>query len=157
MTTPDLRERVIREITVAPGWNKEDATVLVDDLIAVVASKDRATIERLTRALRVNTHSPHDQAGDPIEGFPVCSVCGAIQTLAALAQPEPLDPRLERAYTLLISSVPALFRAHKQSPNDTAVRLNAMLHDSVIEWLLDYQAVTGRGDQGLARLSETPR
>jgi hypothetical protein len=36
--------------------------------------------EALRAALRVATHSPHDQDGEPIEGFPVCSVCGAIQT-----------------------------------------------------------------------------
>ena len=28
-----LRDQVIREITVAPGWNKEDAERLVDDLL----------------------------------------------------------------------------------------------------------------------------
>jgi hypothetical protein len=37
MTEPrdarQLRAQVIREITVAPGWNKEDATALVDELI----------------------------------------------------------------------------------------------------------------------------
>jgi hypothetical protein len=31
-----LRLRVIREITVAPGWNKADATALVDELILSV-------------------------------------------------------------------------------------------------------------------------
>jgi hypothetical protein len=41
---------------------------------------DGETINRLTTALRVATHSPHDQTGEPNEGFPVCSVCGAIQT-----------------------------------------------------------------------------
>ena len=33
-TRDELRERVIREITVAPGWNKPDATALVDELLA---------------------------------------------------------------------------------------------------------------------------
>ena len=37
MTTPrtaaELRTAVIREITISPGWNKEDATALVDELI----------------------------------------------------------------------------------------------------------------------------
>lgn len=28
-----VREQVIREITVAPGWNKPDATALVDELL----------------------------------------------------------------------------------------------------------------------------
>ena len=52
------------------------------------------TIERLTRALRVASHSPHDQAGEPVEGFPVCSICGAIQTDPSPAgNGEPLDER----------------------------------------------------------------
>lgn len=38
-------------------------------------------IERLTTALRVSDHKPHDQDGEPVEGFPACSICGAIQTL----------------------------------------------------------------------------
>ena len=42
-------------------------------------------INALQQALRVARHSPHDQAGNPVEGFPVCSACGAIQTAA---QPE---------------------------------------------------------------------
>ena len=36
--TAPLREQVISEITVARGWNKEDATALVDALIAEVAA-----------------------------------------------------------------------------------------------------------------------
>ncbi len=43
---------------------------------------DAETINRLTRALRVAHHKPHDQLGKPDNGFPVCSVCGAIQTSA---------------------------------------------------------------------------
>lgn len=46
-------------------------------------------VERLTRALRVAYHSPHDQAGEPSEGFPVCSACGAIQV-----DPEPMEALL---------------------------------------------------------------
>ena len=40
----------------------------------------REIVSRLQQALLVASHEPHDQAGDPVEGFPVCSVCGAIQT-----------------------------------------------------------------------------
>jgi hypothetical protein len=36
--TAPLREQVISEITVAPGWNLTDATALVDALIAEVAT-----------------------------------------------------------------------------------------------------------------------
>ena len=50
---------------------------------------DAEVIENLKVALRVATHSPHDQDGEPIEGFPVCSVCGAIQT--GETPPGPLD------------------------------------------------------------------
>lgn len=39
-------------------------------------------IDRLQQALRVAHHEPHDQGGEPVEGFPTCSVCGAIQTTA---------------------------------------------------------------------------
>jgi hypothetical protein len=46
-------------------------------------------IDRLQQALRVAAHSPHDQAGEPVEGFPVCSVCGAIQTDAERAARAP--------------------------------------------------------------------
>jgi hypothetical protein len=41
---------------------------------------DGEVIKRLTQALRVASHKPHDQDGEPNEGFPTCSVCGAIQT-----------------------------------------------------------------------------
>jgi hypothetical protein len=50
------------------------------DMMLVQRQHDAEVIERLTRALRVSAHSPHDQDGEPIVGFPVCSVCGAIQT-----------------------------------------------------------------------------
>lgn len=61
-------------------------------------------VERLKRALTVASHSPHDQKGEPIEGFPVCSECGAIQT--DLYQPDPATiranpdngPDFERVY-----------------------------------------------------------
>lgn len=61
----------------------------------------------------------------------------------------PIDPRVTLAYTLLISSVPALLRAWRQSPNETARRLNRHLHNEVVAWCLEYQRLTGRGDQGL--------
>jgi hypothetical protein len=57
----------------------------VDFLDEQVAIRDkeierlRASVARLQQALRVASHEPHDQAGAPIEGFPVCSICGAIQ------------------------------------------------------------------------------
>lgn len=41
---------------------------------------DGEVINRLKQALRVATHSPHDQSCEPNEGFPTCSECGAIQT-----------------------------------------------------------------------------
>lgn len=41
---------------------------------------DGERINRLEAALRVAHHTPHDQLGKPNEGFPRCSVCGAIQT-----------------------------------------------------------------------------
>lgn len=53
------------------GWQDGNATAL---------DACNPIIERLQTALRVAAHSPHDQAGEPVEGFPVCSVCGAIQT-----------------------------------------------------------------------------
>ena len=37
-------------------------------------------IDRLRQALRVASHANHNQDGQPVEGFPVCSECGAIQT-----------------------------------------------------------------------------
>lgn len=64
--------------------------------------------------------------------------------------------RLERAYTLLISSIPALWRAHRDSPNAVAKSMNAMLHDAVVDWLLAYQVATGRDDQGLTRIAPEP-
>jgi len=63
------------------------------------------------------------------------------------------EERLERAYTLLISATPALYRAYLSSSHESAAYLNRMLHDAVVDWLLDYQAATGRGDQGLTRIA----
>lgn len=54
--------------------------------LALVPIGDIQRLDRLAAAVRVSDHEPHDQAGEPVEGFPVCSVCGAIQT-AALASP----------------------------------------------------------------------
>lgn len=65
-----------------------------------------------------------------------------------------LVPAAERAYTLLISATPALLRAWRDAPNDTARRLNALLHDEAVQWCRAYQAATGRGDQGLRRTDE---
>jgi hypothetical protein len=54
-------------------------------LALIQIEHDGEVKNRLTQALRVATHTPHDQDGtpDPDSGFPVCSVCGAIQTEAA--------------------------------------------------------------------------
>jgi hypothetical protein len=64
---------------------------------------------------------------------------------------------LDRAYTLLISATPALFRAWRQSPNENAKRLNGMLHDAVVDWCREYQQATDRGDQGLRHADEYER
>lgn len=40
----------------------------------------RDVLARTQQALRVAAHRPHDPSGEPIEGFPVCVVCGAILT-----------------------------------------------------------------------------
>ena len=78
-----------------------------------------------------------------------------IRAALATAQPAEIDvERLARAYTLLISSVPALLRSHRDSPSDTARRLNASLHDAVVDWCVEFQKATGRGDQGLVHLRE---
>lgn len=52
------------------------------------------TVDRLQRALRVAAHNPHDQdRTDPDSGYPVCSVCGAIQTdLEFDADGDPIRP-----------------------------------------------------------------
>ncbi len=82
-----------RYIKVTPGMNEyaiwPDAAFIVAAVEYVRAALQGdadapdprdAVIERLTQVLRVANHKPHDQDGEPIEGFPVCSVCGAIQT-----------------------------------------------------------------------------
>lgn len=57
-----------------------DETAGAFRLALIQIEHDGEVIKRLTKALAVATHSPHDQDGEPNEGFPVCSVCGAIQT-----------------------------------------------------------------------------
>lgn len=51
-------------------------------LALVQIEHDGEVINRLTRALRVATHKPHDKSGpsDPDSGFPTCSECSAILT-----------------------------------------------------------------------------
>ena len=62
---------------------------LLAALAADTARPDPRTIERLTRALGVANHSPHDRDGEPNpeSGFPTCSGCGAILTAADTARP----------------------------------------------------------------------
>jgi hypothetical protein len=50
----------------------------------------------------------------------------------------------EGAYVLLVSSIPALYRAWNQSPNEVAERLNALLYAEVTDWVTAYQETTGR-------------
>lgn len=73
----------------AEGEEPQDYAALRSafDLACGQIEADAHAIERLKRALRVAAHKPHDQAGepDPESGFPVCSVCGAIQTQAPAA------------------------------------------------------------------------
>ena len=71
----------------------------------------------------------------------LCPVTVALA--AALAQPAPaLD--VERGYTVIVSSLPALYRSWRDSPNETAALLNRMLIDAAIEWLQSYERATGR-------------
>jgi hypothetical protein len=62
------------------------------DLALVQIEHDGEVINRLTQALRVANHKPHDRDGepDPESGFPTCSECGAILT-AATPPAEGLD------------------------------------------------------------------
>ena len=53
--------------------------------------------------------------------------------------------RLARGYTVLVSSIPALYRAWRDAPNQTARSLNRVLLDAAIEWVMLYQQdVLGR-------------
>lgn len=52
--------------------------------------------------------------------------------------------RTAMAYTLLVSSIPALYRSWNQSPNEVSERLNAVLYDKVVEWVAAYQQDTGQ-------------
>lgn len=61
---------------------------------------------------------------------------------------------LERAYTLIISATPALHRAWREAPNPIARKLNGQLHDAAVVWCREYQAATGRDDQGLRTIDE---
>ena len=54
------------------------------------------------------------------------------------------QPIGEEAYVLLVSSIPALYRAWGQSPNAQAERLNQLLYTKVTDWVTAYQRVTGR-------------
>jgi len=53
-------------------------------------------------------------------------------------------PTIEDAYTLLVSSIPALYRAWNQSPNDIAEQMNGLLYAKVTDWVTAYQETTGR-------------
>jgi len=61
----------------------------------------------------------------------------------------------DTAYVLLVSAIPALYRAWNQSPNAVAERLNGILYARVTEWVTEYQRATGRpvDSYPLARLS----
>jgi hypothetical protein len=78
-------ERLRRSWEAAPG-----GTTSIKYGLQLIAHIDAlaAANERLTRALRVATHSPHDQKGEPNEGFPTCSECGAIQTGGSPTMPD---------------------------------------------------------------------
>lgn len=62
----------------------------------------------------------------------------------------------ERAYTLLVSATPALWRRFEDSPNDVAAHLNGVLSDAVVDWVQDYQRSTGRPVDEFPRALETP-
>lgn len=81
---------------------------------------------------------------------------GARERLLPTALPtRPLaGERLERAYTLLVSSTPALYRSWVASPNERAAHLNAFLHDAVVDWLREYAEAQGLGDLGLTRIAD---
>lgn len=56
-----------------------------------------------------------------------------------------MTPDATSAYTLIVSSIPALYRAWKASPNEVALNLNRRLLDYAIEWCQSYQQdVQGR-------------
>ena len=62
--TAPLREQVISEVTVAPGWNLIDATALVDALIAEVAATP-APLDELRAAVdEAITYGVWTEAGD---------------------------------------------------------------------------------------------
>jgi hypothetical protein len=61
----ELRDRVIREITVAPGWNKEDATALVDELILSLPYIDERALAQAAPPPAI----PDDET---------CSLCGRV-------------------------------------------------------------------------------
>ena len=69
------------------GWAEGHSTAM-DDCNPV--------IDRLQRALRVASHSPHDRDGAPDDasGFSTCSSCGAILIDAERARPDALREAL---------------------------------------------------------------
>ena len=51
---------------------------------------------------------------------------------------------LAKAYMIIVSSIPALYRRWKDAPNEVAVYLHRMLLDEAIAWCKGYQSGTGR-------------
>jgi hypothetical protein len=97
--------------------------------LAPAASDDcEERIERLTTALRVASHEPHDRDGEPVEGFPTCSVCGAILTGPAASDGSLDVERLARALLRRVLQVDPIRRIGLQrcesSPNMFASETN---------------------------------
>ena len=84
-----------------------------------------------------NTVLIHDgTAWNTLVGRIVMATNGDVQPAPALD--------VERGYTVIVSSLPALYRSWRDSPNETAALLNRMLIDAAIEWLQSYERATGR-------------
>jgi hypothetical protein len=54
------------------------------------------------------------------------------------------EATIERAYTILVSSIPSLYRAVQTSPNPLAAHLHDDLLRHAIDWVQAFQRDTGR-------------
>lgn len=96
--------------------------------------------------------SDHDDCAEYVVG-----ACLAAAIRGAAPDTTALD--VERGYTVIVSSIPALYRAWRDGPNDTAARFDRMLLDAAIEWVVAYQRAQGREPDDFseyAALRESP-
>ena len=106
----------------------------------------RTLVEAITAAFE--KHDPEEWRPGPLSDF-IEEAMG--DSLAIEAEAETVDAAVLRlAYTLLCSVEPALIRAVKQSPNETAERLNQSLLDGVRGWTDTYRLAREYRDGGAA-------